>query len=94
MDLKQIAMFAGCRSAADIGSVASGYLTTLYRKWFGCSRVNSVVASSVTGAFLMVSLAFVAITQDPCGDRADLDRRLRPPGDLLHAQRAGGGVVR
>ena len=66
MDLKQIAMFARLPfPAADIGSVASGYLTTLYRKWFGCSRVNSVVASSVTGAFLMVSLAFVAITQDP-----------------------------
>lgn len=66
MDLKQIAMFAWLPFlAADIGSVASGYLTTLYRKWFGCSRVNSVVASSVTGAFLMVSLAFVAITQDP-----------------------------
>jgi len=66
MDLKQIAMFAWLPFlAADIGSVASGYLTTLYRKWFGCSRVNSVVASSVTGAFMMVSLAFVAITKDP-----------------------------
>ncbi|CNG74356.1 putative sugar transporter [Yersinia enterocolitica] len=51
--------------AADIGSVASGYLTKLYQKWFGCSRINSVVASSVTGAFMMVSLAFVAITKDP-----------------------------
>jgi predicted PurR-regulated permease PerM len=81
--------------AADIGSVASGYLTTLYRKWFGCSRVNSVVASSVTGAFMMVSLAFVAITKRSLrGDRTDLDRWLRAPGDLLHAQRAGGGVVR
>ncbi|HII2980693.1 TPA: MFS transporter [Yersinia enterocolitica] len=51
--------------AADIGSVASGYLTKLYQKWFGCNRINSVVASSVTGAFMMVSLAFVAITQSP-----------------------------
>lgn len=66
MDLKQIAMFAWLPFlAADIGSVASGYLTKLYQKWFGCSRVNSVVASSVTGAFMMVSLAFVAITKDP-----------------------------
>ena len=32
---------------------------------FGCSRVNSTVASSVTGAFLMVSLAVVALTKDP-----------------------------
>jgi ACS family hexuronate transporter-like MFS transporter len=32
---------------------------------FGCSRVNSVVASSVTGAFLMISLGIVAITRDP-----------------------------
>ncbi len=66
MDLKQIAMFAWLPFlAADIGSVASGYLTKLYQKWFGCSRVNSVVASSVTGAFMMVSLAFVAVTKDP-----------------------------
>ena len=51
--------------AADLGSVASGYLTRLYTRLFGCSRVNSVVASSVTGAFLMISLAIVAITRDP-----------------------------
>ena len=66
MDLKQIAMFAWLPFlAADLGSVASGYLTRLYTRWFGCSRVNSVVASSVTGAFLMISLAIVAITRDP-----------------------------
>lgn len=66
MDLKQIAMFAWLPFlAADMGSVASGYLTRLYTRFFGCSRVNSVVASSVTGAFLMVSLALVAITKDP-----------------------------
>ena len=66
MDLKQIAMFAWLPFlAADLGSVASGYLTKLYTRWFGCSRVNSVVASSVTGAFLMISLAIVAITRDP-----------------------------
>ncbi|WP_338505487.1 MFS transporter [Erwinia aphidicola] len=66
MDLKQIAMFAWLPFlAADLGSVASGYLTRLYRKWFGCTLVNSVVASSVTGAFLMVSLALVALTKDP-----------------------------
>lgn len=56
MDLKQIAMFAWLPFlAADIGSVASGYLTKLYQKWFGCSRINSVVASSVTGALGWVS---------------------------------------
>lgn len=66
MDLKHIAMFAWLPFlAADLGSVASGYLTTLYRKLFGCSRINSVVASSVTGAFMMVSLALVAVTQNP-----------------------------
>lgn len=32
---------------------------------FGCTQINSVVASSVTGAFLMVSLAIVTITKDP-----------------------------
>ncbi|MBH0127471.1 MFS transporter [Enterobacter sp. SECR18-0236] len=66
MDLKQIAMFAWLPFlAADLGSVASGYLTRLYTRLFGCSRVNSVVASSVTGAFLMISLGIVAITRDP-----------------------------
>lgn len=66
MDLKQIAMFAWLPFlAADLGSIASGYLTRLYTRWFGCSLVNSVVASSVTGAFLMLSLALVAITKDP-----------------------------
>ena len=66
MDLKQIALFAWLPFlAADFGSVASGYLTTLYRKWFGCTRINSVIASSVTGAFLMLSLTLVAMTKDP-----------------------------
>ncbi|PWC12872.1 MFS transporter [Brenneria roseae subsp. americana] len=66
MDLKQIAMFAWLPFlAADLGSVASGYLTRVYVRLFGCSRVNSIVASSVTGAFLMLSLALVAITKDP-----------------------------
>lgn len=66
MDLKQIAMFAWLPFlAADLGSIASGYLTRVYTRFFGCSRVNSVVASSVTGAFLMISLAMVAITKDP-----------------------------
>ncbi|PWC22352.1 MFS transporter [Brenneria roseae subsp. roseae] len=66
MDLKQIAMFAWLPFlAADLGSVASGYLTRVYVRFFGCSRVNSIVASSVTGAFLMLSLALVAISKDP-----------------------------
>lgn len=66
MDLKQIAMFAWLPFlAADLGSVASGYLTRLYARIFGCTRINSVVASSVTGAFLMISLAIVAFTQSP-----------------------------
>ena len=66
MDLKQIALFAWLPFlAADLGSVASGYLTKLYTRLFGCSRVNSTIASSVTGAFLMISLAVVALTRDP-----------------------------
>ena len=66
MDLKQIAMFAWVPFlAADLGSVASGYLTRLYTRLFGFRLVNSVVASSVTGAFLMLSLALVAMTKDP-----------------------------
>ncbi len=56
MDLKQIVMFAWLPFlAADLGSVASGYLTKIYVRWFGLTRVNSIVASSVTGALLMVS---------------------------------------
>ncbi|PKH26402.1 MFS transporter [Enterobacterales bacterium CwR94] len=66
MDLKQIAMFAWLPFlAADLGSAASGYLTRLYTRLFGFTQVNSVVASSVTGAFLMLSLALVAMTKDP-----------------------------
>ncbi|MFC3395440.1 MFS transporter [Brenneria rubrifaciens] len=66
MDLKQIAMFAWLPFlAADLGSVASGYLTRIYVRLFGCTRVNSIVASSVTGAFLMLSLALVTLAQEP-----------------------------
>jgi len=66
MDLKQIAMFAWLPFlAADLGSAASGYLTRIYTRLFGFTQVNSVVASSVTGAFLMLSLALVAITKSP-----------------------------
>nr|WP_318382239.1 MFS transporter [uncultured Enterobacter sp.] len=66
MDLKQIAMFAWLPFlAADLGSIASGYLTKVYARWFGCARINSIVASSVTGAFLMISLAVVTLTHDP-----------------------------
>lgn len=66
MDLKQIAMFVWMPFlAADLGSITSGYLTRLYGRFFGCSRINSVVASSVTGAFLMISLALVAVTESP-----------------------------
>lgn len=66
MDLKQIALFAWLPFlAADLGSVASGYLTKLYVRFFGFSRVNAVVASSVSGAFLMLSLAIMAFTSNP-----------------------------
>lgn len=66
MDLKQIAMFAWLPFlAADLGSVASGYLTRLYTRLFGFTRINAVVASSVSGAFLMISLALVAFTKNP-----------------------------
>lgn len=66
MDLKQIALFAWLPFlAADLGSIGSGYLTKLYTRLFGLSRVNSVVASSVSGAFLMVSLAVMAFTNNP-----------------------------
>lgn len=66
MDLKQIAMFAWLPFlAADLGSIASGYLTRIYVKIFGLTRVNSVIASSVSGAFLMISLTLVAVTESP-----------------------------
>ncbi|MCS2172187.1 MFS transporter [Scandinavium sp. TWS1a] len=66
MELKQIALFAWLPFlAADLGSIASGYLTKLYVRVFGCTRVNSVVASSVSGAFLMLSLAMMAFTTNP-----------------------------
>ena len=66
MDLKQIVMFAWLPFlAADLGSVARGYLTKIYVRWFGLTRVNSIVASSVTGALLMVSLALMTLVKDP-----------------------------
>lgn len=66
MDLKQIVMFAWLPFlAADLGSVASGYLTKIYVRWFGLTRVNSIVASSVTGALLMVALALMTLVKDP-----------------------------
>ena len=66
MDLKQIALFAWLPFlCADLGSIASGYLTKLYTRLFGLSRVNSVIASSVSGAFLMVSLAVIAFIDNP-----------------------------
>ncbi|POW59145.1 MFS transporter [Candidatus Pantoea alvi] len=66
MDLKQIVMFAWLPFlAADLGSVASGYLTKIYVKWFGLTRVNSIVASSITGAVLMISLALMTLVKDP-----------------------------
>ncbi|WP_288477093.1 MFS transporter [uncultured Pantoea sp.] len=66
MDLKQIVMFAWLPFlAADLGSVASGYLTRLYVRCFGMTRVNSIVASSVTGALLMVSLALMTLVKEP-----------------------------
>ncbi|NDL63269.1 MFS transporter [Acerihabitans arboris] len=66
MALKQIVLFAWLPFlAADLGSIASGYLTRLYIRWFGCTRVNSIVASSITGAFLMLSLALMTLVQSP-----------------------------
>ncbi|WP_413728202.1 MFS transporter [Sodalis sp. RH19] len=66
MELKQIVLFAWLPFlAADLGSIASGYLTRLYIRWFGCTRINSIVASSITGAFLMLSLALMTLVQTP-----------------------------
>lgn len=66
MNLKEIAMFAWLPFlAADLGSIISGYLTKLYIRFFGCTQINSVIASSITGAFLMISLALVATTKNP-----------------------------
>ena len=66
MNLKEIVMFIWLPFlAADLGSVFSGYLTRVYIRFFGCSQINSIVASSVTGAFCMLSLVAIAITKDP-----------------------------
>lgn len=66
MDLKQIVMFAWLPFlAADLGSVASGYLSKIYTRWFGLTRVNAIVGSSLTGAVLMLSLALMTLVQDP-----------------------------
>lgn len=66
MDLKQIAMFAWLPFlTADIGSIVSGYLTRFYIELFGFKQINAIVASSISGAFLMLSLAFVCLVRDP-----------------------------
>lgn len=66
MDLKQIVLFAWVPFlAADLGSIASGYLSRAYHRIFKCTRVNSIVASSITGAFLMFSLAVMTQVKDP-----------------------------
>lgn len=66
MDLKQIVLFAWVPFlAADLGSIASGYLARAYYRIFKCTQVNSIVASSVTGAFLMFSLAIMTQVKDP-----------------------------
>ncbi len=96
MDLKQIALFAWLPFlAADLGSIASGYLTKLYTRLFGLSRVNSVVASSVSGAFLMVSLAVMAFTNNPYIAIVLISiGGFWSPDHLLHAERTGGGILR
>nr|MBA2816313.1 MFS transporter [Candidatus Pantoea persica] len=74
MDLKQIVMFAWLPFlAADLGSVASGYITKIYVKWFGLTRVNSYRRQ-----FDHRRGADDAGQRSLSGDRPDLHRRLRP----------------
>ncbi|VBB05793.1 Hypothetical protein LUCI_1004 [Lucifera butyrica] len=66
MNLKEIAMFAWLPFlAADIGSAASGYLAKWYRNHFNFNVNNATVWSSVSGAVLMISLAFVPFVNNP-----------------------------
>jgi ACS family hexuronate transporter-like MFS transporter len=66
MNLKEIAMFAWLPFlAADFGSAASGYLSQWYNKYFNFNRNNAAIWSSVSGAFLMVSLAMVPFVNSP-----------------------------
>ncbi|MBU2700794.1 ACS family hexuronate transporter-like MFS transporter [Sporomusaceae bacterium BoRhaA] len=66
MNLKEIAMFAWLPFlAADIGSALSGYLAKGYMKHFHFSNNNATIWSSVSGAFLMISLAMVPFVDSP-----------------------------
>lgn len=66
MNLKEIAMFAWLPFlAADIGSAVSGYLARWYKDHFNFSRNNAAIWSSVSGAFLMLSLAMVPFVDSP-----------------------------
>lgn len=66
MNLKEIAMFAWMPFlAADLGSAVSGYLAKFYKKYFDFSRNNATIWSSVSGAFLMISLSLVPFVDSP-----------------------------
>jgi len=66
MNLKQIAIFAWLPFlAADIGSAVSGYLAKMYRGKFSLSNTNAAIWSSISGACLMISLAFVPFVDSP-----------------------------
>jgi len=59
--LKEIALFAILPFLmADIGSIASGYLAPYMRKKFSLTPTNSAIATSCSGAVLMICLAGTA----------------------------------
>lgn len=66
MNLKEIALFAWLPFlAADIGSAISGYLAKFYQGKLKLSNNNAAIWSSISGACLMISLAFVPFVHSP-----------------------------
>jgi ACS family hexuronate transporter-like MFS transporter len=62
MDLKEIAMFAWLPFlAADLGSIAGGYLSPFFRKRFNVSNMTSYKITLSCGAFFMIGPACIGL---------------------------------
>ena len=65
MDLTEIALFAWMPFlAADLGSVAGGFISPFYMKVFGAGLINSRLADIFTGALLMIGPGCIGLAPD------------------------------
>ena len=65
MNLAEIALFAWMPFlAADLGSVAGGFISPFYMKVFGAGLINSRLAGIATGALLMIGPGCIGLAPD------------------------------